>query len=178
VNRCGLEVKGANGDSAAFMSFHRPNIIAANFGIDENNYLAFGGWSFGGNSYKVWHGGFGIPVWQTPSDRRLKKNIKPIGSALEFIRQTKPIRFEYNSLLGKEHFGDKFQRKKVHYGFLADDFPIQDLVAEREGEGYLGLDYIEIIPFLCRAVQEQQTQIQELQAQVSDLKNHLVTDLN
>jgi len=52
------------------------------------------------------------------------------------------------------------------------------LVAEREGEGYLGLDYIEIIPFLCRAVQEQQTQIQELQAQVSDLKNHLVTDLN
>jgi hypothetical protein len=63
------------------MSFHRPNIIAANFGIDENNYLAFGGWSFGGNSYKVWHGGFGIPVWQTPSDRRLKKNIKPIGSA-------------------------------------------------------------------------------------------------
>jgi hypothetical protein len=46
------------------------------------------------------------------------------------------------------------------YGFIAKDFPLQDLVWETDG--YLGIDYIEIIPFLCRAIQEIQEQINEL----------------
>jgi len=171
----GLHIQSDPWVDAAYACFHRPGATIGMFGLDTDNLLKWGGGNIGSLS-RIWHEQYGVPVWQAPSDRRLKKSVRPIPSALEFILQTKPISFQYNSSLRKEHFADKFQREKVHYGFLADDFSLQDLVAERDG--YLGLDYIEIVPFLCRAVQEQQTQIQELQAQVSDLKNHLVTDLD
>jgi hypothetical protein len=171
----GLHVQSYPWADAAYMCFHRPGNVIGMFGVDTDNSLKWGGGNIGSLS-RVWHEGYGIPVWQTPSDRRLKKSIRPIPSALEFIVESKPISFQYNSLLRKEYFGNRFQREKVHYGFLADnDFPLQDLVTERDG--HLGLDYIEIIPFLCRAIQEQQAQIQELQVQVSDLKG-LVTNLN
>jgi hypothetical protein len=108
---------------------------------------------------------YGTPVWQAPSDRRLKKSVRPIPSALDLILGCQPISFLYNNLLSKEYFGDNFQREKIHYGFLADNFPLQDLVAEKPN-GYLGLDYLEIIPFLCRAIQEQQEQIRVLKDRV------------
>jgi len=171
VNTCGFEIQAASSADAAFMSFHRPGVAGFHLGMSVgDNKLKIGGWSFGTVAYSVWTGSDGTPVWQNPSDRRLKKSIRPIpSSALELILQSQPVSFEYNSLLRKEYFGDEFQRKKVHYGFLANDFPLQDLVTEKDNR-YLGLDYMEIIPFLCRAIQEQQ-------AQINDLKR-LVTDLN
>jgi hypothetical protein len=160
-NKSGTEIQSADSASAAYISFHRPNFYGCHFGLDTNNTLAVGGWSFGGLSYKIWHELYGTPVWQAPSDRRLKKSVRPIPSALDLILGCQPISFQYNNLLSKEYFGDNFQREKIHYGFLADSFPLQDLVAEKPN-GYLGLDYLEIIPFLCRAIQEQQEQIRLL----------------
>lgn len=54
----GLEViaAGAAGD-AAFMSFHRPGVYAAYFGLDTNNKWSVGGWSAGANSYALFHEG-------------------------------------------------------------------------------------------------------------------------
>jgi hypothetical protein len=164
-NKSGVEVQSANSASAAYISLHRPNLYGCHLGLDTNNTLAVGGWSFGAVSYKIWHEIYGTPVWQSPSDRRLKKSVRPILSALELILSCEPVSFQYNSLLSKEHFGDKFQREKIHYGFLADDFPLQDLVAEKPN-GYLGLDYLEVIPFLCKAIQEQQQQILNLKNQI------------
>jgi hypothetical protein len=169
INKSGFEVQSADTSSAAYISLHRPNVYGCHFGLDNTNVLAVGGWSFGNVSYKVWTELYGTPMWQSPSDRRLKKSIRPIPSGLEFILECKPISFQYNALLSKEHFGDTYQREKIHYGFLADEFPLQHLVAER-GTGYLGLDYIEIVPFLCRAIQEQQAQIDELKRTVELLK--------
>jgi hypothetical protein len=180
VNRCGLEVKSSGGATDdAYMSFHIGGVFAFHLGLDKStNQLAVGGWSLGNVSYPVWHGGFGRPVWESPSDSRLKQNIRPIPSALALLLECKPVSFRYNRFIRekKDFFGSSFQRDKVHYGFLAEDVPLQDLVFQNDG--YLGLNYQEFIPFLVRAIQEQQAQIQELQVQVSDLKNGLATDLN
>ncbi len=164
-NKSGIEIQSADSASAAYLSLHRPNLYGCHLGLDTNNTLAIGGWSFGGVSYKIWHELYGTPVWQAPSDRRLKKSVRPIPSALDLILECQPISWRYNNLLSKEYFDDNFQREKIHYGFLADNFPLQDLVAEKPN-GYLGLDYLEIIPFLCRAIQEQQDQIRLLKDRV------------
>jgi len=148
--------------NGAFIAFHRPGIAANYFGLSTFNDLRFGGWSNHGSSWRVWHEGQGIPVWQAPSDSRLKKKIRPIKSAVDILMEAKPISFEYSNLIGQ--WGEsEYTRRKIHYGFKAEDFPLQDLVGIKEN-GYLGLDYLEIVPFLVRA-------IQELQDQINILKN-------
>ena len=57
ANKCGSEIQAANSTSAAYISFHRPGIYGAHFGLDTNNQLCFGGWSLGNASYKIFHEG-------------------------------------------------------------------------------------------------------------------------
>lgn len=53
-----LEVMGTSGaGNAAFMSFHRPGVYAAYFGLDTDNQWKVGGWSAGAVAYKIWHEG-------------------------------------------------------------------------------------------------------------------------
>ncbi|WP_445241518.1 tail fiber domain-containing protein [Microcoleus vaginatus] len=162
-------MQATNSDSAAFLSFHRPGFFGCHMGLSADNQLKIGGWSYGTASYNIWHQAYGTPVWQTPSDATLKENIRPIPSALQLILECKPVSFRYNKIIRnqKDFFGDTFQRDKIHYGFLADEVPLQDLVSRREN-GFLGLDYLEFIPFLCRAIQEMHVQITELKTQLKD----------
>jgi hypothetical protein len=46
-----------NAGAAAFISFNRLGVFAANFGIDTDNFLKVGGWSMGGAAYKIMHEG-------------------------------------------------------------------------------------------------------------------------
>jgi hypothetical protein len=55
ANDTTLSVRGTS-TTAATMSFHRPGAYAANFGIDTDNVLKYGGWS-AGTVYPVYHGG-------------------------------------------------------------------------------------------------------------------------
>jgi hypothetical protein len=157
----GFEVRSVS-DGGAIIALHRPGRYAIHFGLDTDNALAIGGWSLGATRFRIWHEAYGIPVWQAPSDARLKKQISPIKSALELINECNPVRFQYNSEIKKsELYGSKAERKKFHYGFVAQDFPIGDLVYEKEN-GFLGIDYIEIIPFLVKAIQELTEQIEDI----------------
>jgi hypothetical protein len=168
VNRCGLEVQSSGGAAdAAYMSFHRPGAYALHFGLDNNSHqLSVGGWSMGPYSYRIYHEGFGTPVWQSPSDSRLKQNIRPLESALDIVLKCQPVHFEFKAeKIGENTFGSKHFREKRHYGFIAQDFPLFDLVFQGSNK-YLGIDYIEIIPFLVRALQEQQEQIKFLETRL------------
>jgi hypothetical protein len=49
----GLEMQSANSSGAAFMAFHRPGAFAGYFGIDTDNVLKVGGWSFGAVGYPI-----------------------------------------------------------------------------------------------------------------------------
>lgn len=54
ANSSGLMVHALTGaGNAAFMSFDRQGSFAANFGIDTDNNLKWGGWSLGANAYKI-----------------------------------------------------------------------------------------------------------------------------
>lgn len=154
--------------NGAFIAFHRPGIAANYFGLSVYNDLRFGGWSNPGSSWRVWHENYGVPVWQSPSDPKLKKGIRPINSALALILATKPISFEYKKNSIGNWSASEYQRKKVHYGFNAETFPITDLVSQKDN-GFLGLDYVEIIPFLVRAIQELHVEVEKLAKRKSQL---------
>lgn len=65
-----LELRGGgNGSGAAFFQMHRPGIYATNLGLDTDNRLKIGGWSYGAASDHIWHSG-NIPndKWQTSVD--------------------------------------------------------------------------------------------------------------
>jgi hypothetical protein len=57
TNNCGYEIQARDTSSAAYLSFHRPGVFACHVGIDTDNQLKVGGWSFGGASYRIWHEG-------------------------------------------------------------------------------------------------------------------------
>lgn len=91
-----------------------------------------------------------------PSDRRLKENIRPLDKSLEGVLQLKPSQY---------HWKDP-KKKGESYGLIAQELAevYPHLVRERN-DGYFGVNYIELIPVLIKAIQEQQQQIEMLQAE-------------
>ena len=53
----GLEILGAGGGNASFMTFHRPSSYAIKLGLDTDNQMKIGGWSAGSNAWLIWHSG-------------------------------------------------------------------------------------------------------------------------
>ncbi|MCR8636193.1 hypothetical protein [Paenibacillus radicis (ex Xue et al. 2023)] len=45
---------GSNAGNASYFTLHRHGEFAAYFGLDTDNYLKLGGWSFGNVAYKLW----------------------------------------------------------------------------------------------------------------------------
>jgi hypothetical protein len=106
------------------------------------------------------------------SDVRLKTNIQEIPRALDKI----------NLIEGKSYTFKSDQDQQIHFGVIAQDlqrlFP--NLVRENE-DGYLSVNYLELIPVLIEALNEQHSTIQQLaQAlkQGKELNNELKSGLN
>lgn len=53
----GLEIYGAGGTNASFMTFHRPGAYGIKLGLDTDNVMKIGGWSAGANAWVLWHSG-------------------------------------------------------------------------------------------------------------------------
>jgi hypothetical protein len=85
------------------------------------------------------------------SDIRLKEGIQGIPQALDKI----------NLVEGKSYIFKNDGNKQLHYGVIAQDlqklFP--HLVQENEN-GYLAVNYLELIPVLIEALKEQQNTIE------------------
>jgi len=111
------------------------------------------------------------------SDRKHKTNIQKLDYGLDEIIQLKPVRFRWKDK--KEH-GEKL-------GLIAQDLlevlpevvKKHEWVVTSEEEGAprekvavenLGVFYSDIIPVLIHGIQEQQALIQELEAEIDDLK--------
>ena len=94
---------------------------------------------------------------RSDSDRRLKENIEP--AEFNIIDELKPVSFDW-----------KKSGKHVTAGFIAQD--VQEILPELVGEsdGMLTLDYIGIIPHLVHKVQQQQKQINDLEARIERLE--------
>jgi hypothetical protein len=97
----------------------------------------------------------GATAWSSPSDERLKENIKPLDNVLDKIKDYRCVEYNFKN--------DKSKGKKI--GFIAqdwvDDFPV---IVDKDNKGLLDMKYTETIPVLLKA-------IQELKAEIEILKN-------
>lgn len=101
--------------------------------------------------------GTGVSGISCTSDRAMKRNIRPLGAGfLSRVERLRPVTFQWKA-------GDA----KPQSGFVAQDlqsvFP--DLV-QSDGE-HLQASYIGLIPYLVKAIQEQQAEIEFLKKAVA-----------
>lgn len=104
----------------------------------------------------------GGTAWTAISDRRSKKDIKPIPYGLSAVLQLEPTIYAYKDT------------DVVSMGFIAQD--VQKIVSEVVDEpankkGYMGIKYTELIPVLTKAIQEQQEIITTQQQKIENLED-------
>ncbi|MCB0653264.1 MAG: tail fiber domain-containing protein [Saprospiraceae bacterium] len=100
------------------------------------------------------------------SDRNLKQNINPIGNVLDQVMQLKASRYQYK---------DNNPGQKQSIGFIAQDvqqlFPELVTVSEdKRSEGIHAVNYAGFSILAIKAIQEQQTQIEALNAELEAQK--------
>ena len=100
--------------------------------------------------------------WTANSDIRLKNIISPIDSAVDKLSTLNPVIFSWKS----------DDTNKENIGLIAQDVAnVFPQAIDTNKDGFLGVRYVELVPVLVKAIQEQQVQIQELSAKVSLLEN-------
>jgi hypothetical protein len=106
----------------------------------------------------------------TPSDSRLKKDIRAAASSLNKIMQLQPVTYLYNN---------ESSNATRSLGFLAQDvqrlFP--ELVQEQQNrdskDSYLSLNYAGFGVLAIKSIQEQQAEIEQLKKENEDLRKRL-----
>jgi hypothetical protein len=115
------------------------------------------------------------------SDIRTKKDIKEIKNASAIIQKLRPVNYEFSN----ENFEDLDLPIGQQFGFIAQELEdvLPELVAHSataKMDGVKtelkGINYIQMIPVLTQALQEQQSLIDKQQSQIEELKT-LVKDL-
>jgi len=102
------------------------------------------------------------------SDKRLKENLEPIGSATEKVGQLTGYTFDWIPMEGVHvHNGHDV-------GIIAQEVEkvLPEIVEER-GNGYKAVKYEKLTALLIQAVNEQQKQIVDLTAELNWVKNRL-----
>jgi hypothetical protein len=103
-------------------------------------------------------------VFNTTSDYRLKEVISPIENSIDTILKLKPINFKWKNT--EDEYG---------HGFLAHELqeiiPLavtgeKDAVNEDGSFKLQQVDHSKLVPYLVKAIQEQQAQIEELKAKI------------
>jgi hypothetical protein len=97
-----------------------------------------------------------VVAYGSPSDKRLKENIKPIESALDKVSKLQGVTFDWKK-------SDSILEIKEDIGFIAQDVQkvIPELVRESEG-GMLSMRHQGIAPILLEAIKELKAEIEEL----------------
>ena len=126
----------------------------------------------------------GVGTYSYTSDRKLKKDIQPIGSALATISRIKPSTYTFRT----GNFGSMNLPEGKHYGVIAQELQevLPELVTPQhfrmagadkksraESVDYLGVNYNELIPILIKGMQEQQAIIEKQQSQLDQLEKRL-----
>ncbi|MBR3859349.1 MAG: tail fiber domain-containing protein [Bacteroidaceae bacterium] len=119
-----------------------------------------------------------VPTILQPSDYRLKSDVKSVsGTCLDKVLDMNIVEFKYKQREFKSplrsvedstrkcvswYDEESAFMKNKHYGLIAQELQqlYPDLVVEGE-DGYLGVNYIEIIPLLIRSIQELNAKIEQ-----------------
>jgi hypothetical protein len=110
-----------------------------------------------------------------PSDARLKENISPLHNTLSKVMQLNPRSYNYKSEYSRMNLP-----KGAQMGFVAQELEnvlpqvVHTAYDKSQIDGsifeYKSVDYVSLIPVLTKAIQEQQSQIEDLKRQIADLK--------
>ena len=100
---------------------------------------------------------------QTSSDLRFKNNVSDIDASIaEVLSSLRPVSytFKQDSMI----YLEKEEENRLHYGLIAQEVKnILPNIVHEDGAGYLSINYIELIPLLIQAINQQQAQIEDLQ---------------
>lgn len=112
-------------------------------------------------------------AWNTYSDARIKSNFDTIQNALQAVQALKPVYYDQHDsevIDGKIKLQDGKTRT---VGFIAQDVaPVIPAAVQAGNDTQLwGMDYAKLIPYLTKAIQEQQAQIEALKKEIEALKN-------
>lgn len=100
------------------------------------------------------------------SDRRLKTNIKKLGNDYtSLVKDIQPVTFRYKDS-EEERLG--FIAQNVEKAFLSKN--LVNAPTRKNNAGIYSLDYMQLIPILWKTVQEQQVLIENMQKEISILK--------
>jgi hypothetical protein len=107
-----------------------------------------------------------VIAYGSPSDIRLKENIKPIKSALDKVSKLNGVTFDWKEKtehLDKEGNPIDLQQWKHDIGFIAQDVQkvVPELVRENDN-GMLSMRHQGIAPILLEAIKELKAEIEEL----------------
>lgn len=100
------------------------------------------------------------------SDKRLKENIKPLSNASEVLRSINT--YSYNM---KDD-----DNKRTEYGVIAQEMQkiLPPLVSEIDPvEGFIGVNYVGLIPWTIEAFKEQDKEIQNNKREIASLKEEV-----
>ena len=99
-----------------------------------------------------------VVAYGSPSDKRLKENIKPIKSALEKVSKLQGVTFNWKK-------SDSILDIKEDIGFIAQDVQkvIPELIRENDN-GMLSMRHQGIAPILLEAIKELKAEIEELKS--------------
>lgn len=115
--------------------------------------------------------------FNTTSDSRLKENITGIDcSVANAILSLHPV--SYRFIASPMIYLDGNEKNRTHYGLVAQE--VRDIlpnIVSEDSEGYLSINYIELIPLLIQTIKQQQTQIEELQSKLYELTNNTKRNL-
>ncbi len=119
----------------------------------------------------------------TASDERLKKNIVVISNALTNLQKLNGVKYSFKENMTVKRKstvdGEMYEESLINIvkdqnnkmGLIAQNvreiFP--ELVYE-DNDGYLGVDYVSLIPVLIEAIKEQQAQIDILNKKILSIK--------
>ncbi len=129
----------------------------------------------------------GVSAWSSASDRRLKKNIRNVSNMLEKVMQLKPRSYEFIQQSGRSvpkgtQIGFIAQEVEDLFPEVVTDIPIPEVSGnypnrKMKALEYKGIQYGGLVPVLTGAIQElnqtveqQQDEIDDLKAQVEELK--------
>ena len=116
------------------------------------------------NGTGVW----GAGAYTNGSDERIKDNITPLDTGLDVVAKLNPVTYTYKEDWSKD--------QSIQTGFIAQDLLVAlegknyvDGIVQQGGE-YMSVAYQNIIPILTKAIQEQQTIINDLKARIETLE--------
>jgi hypothetical protein len=121
----------------------------------------------------------GTSSWTAFSDKRLKRDIVSIDSALSLLLQLRPVNFNYKTDIESEKPRSGFIAQEVQQLFPNDKYWIisNNIGTFNDDNGNefnaFGLSMTEMIPYLVKAVQEQNMIIQQQSTHIATLEPHV-----